>query len=155
MSGFPPCEGGCILAIVGSRDLEGDLRVDAIIDAVLDTHKPRMVVSGGAKGVDQAGVRVARERGIPVQEFVPKVWAWDVPGGFKERNMQIATACECLVRIYSTTTKTYGSGHCHDYAQKIGRRVSQIQVVREDTFEPQSHQNPTAGHVVTKRTHHP
>ena len=143
MSSFPPCDGGCILAIVGSRDLDGDIRADVIIDQVLDQHTPRLVVSGGAKGIDQMGARHAREQAIEVKEFIPKVFAWGVPGGFKERNIQIAEACECLVRIYSSTTKTYGSGQCADYAERIGRRVTRICIPREDEFESQSHQNPT------------
>lgn len=150
MSGFPPCSGGCILAIVGSRDLDGDIRAEAIIDALIDQHAPRLVVSGGAKGIDQMGVRAARERGIPVQEFIPKVFAWAVPGGFKDRNMDIATACECLARIYSSTTKTYGSGHCADYAEKIGRRVNRFELKRDGGHDAQSHQNPTAGHLIPR-----
>lgn len=144
MSAFPPCEGGCILAIVGSRDLEDNLQAEAIIDAVIDQHTPRLVISGGAKGIDQMGVRHAREQGIEVREFVPRAWAWGVPGGFKERNMQIAEACECLVRVYSSTTKTYGSGHCADYAEKIGRRVTRVCIKQDEGFHSQSPQNPIA-----------
>ncbi len=51
-----------------------------------------------------------------------KRW-WD---GFKPRNIQIATACERLVRIVSTTTKTYGSGWTRDYADNLGKPTEEI-----------------------------
>lgn len=131
----------CVLAIVGSRDVPDYQAASVIKQAILE-HRPSMVVSGGARGVDTAGVVIAQELGITTVEFKPKVMTWDatpegepvenmedkgmviiVPGGFKQRNERIAEACDCLVRIASPTTKTYGSGWTADRAEQLGKRV--------------------------------
>ena len=132
----------CVLAIVGSRDVP-DYQSESLVKQAILEHDPKMIVSGGAKGVDQMAVRVAEELGIAAMEFVPEHVSWDaaptmknpieqivdygmrvvVPGGFKIRNEKIAEACECLVRIASQTTKTYGSGWTADRAEQLGKRV--------------------------------
>jgi cytoskeletal protein RodZ len=132
---------GCALAIVGSRDVPDYLSSSLVKQAILE-HKPSIVISGGARGVDTMAEVIAREMGIPVMQFRPQQVSWDampmgepveavadngmivtVPGGYKARNMKIAESCDCLVRIASSTTKTYGSGWTADYAERIGKRV--------------------------------
>lgn len=132
---------GCVLAIVGSRDVP-DYQSESLVKQAILEHQPKMVVSGGAKGVDKMATKVAAGLGIPWVEFLPKVMQWDapelgepveqvlnggmqitIPGGFKSRNTKIGDAAECLVRISSPTTKTYGSGWTADYAERIGKRV--------------------------------
>jgi len=128
----------CILAIVGSRDVP--IRAaQKLINAVLDAHKPIMVVSGGAKArwtdakaglasIDHEAALLARERGVDVTEFVPTVFKWGGPGGFQERNLRIANTCVCLVRIASETTSTYGSGWTADRAAELGKDVERYLV---------------------------
>ena len=133
---------GCVLAIVGSRDVP-DYQSSSLVKQAILEHKPKLVVSGGAHGVDTIAVVVARELGIPTIEFIPELSTWDahgilleaseifdengaqikIPGGFKQRNMKVAEMCDCLVRISSATTKTYGSGWTADYAERLGKRV--------------------------------
>lgn len=133
---------GCVLAIVGSRDVPDYLSSSLVKQTILE-HKPSMVISGGARGVDTMAEVMAYEMGIPVIQFTPAQHSWDppvgdakpienvadygmavlVPGGYKARNMKIAESCDCLVRIASSTTKTYGSGWTADYAERIGKRV--------------------------------
>jgi hypothetical protein len=134
---------GCVLAIVGSRDVPDYVSSSLVKQAILE-HKPSMVVSGGAKGIDTMAEIMAYEMGIPVMQFMPSEHSWDptpkapadpievvvdmgmnivIPGGYKARNMKIAESCDCLVRIASSTTKTYGSGWTADYAERIGKRV--------------------------------
>ena len=133
---------GCVLAIVGSRDVP-DYQSSSLVKQAILEHKPKLVVSGGAHGVDSIAVVVARSLGIPTIEFLPEMSTWDhqglikeaieifdengitikIPGGFKQRNMKVAEMCDCLVRISSATTKTYGSGWTADYAERLGKRV--------------------------------
>jgi hypothetical protein len=107
-----------------------------------------MVISGGARGVDREGVRIAVEQGIVAMEFLPQFPRWHaprvgdavesvqpngvlqvvVPGGFQDRNMAVADACACLVRISSPTSKTYGSGWTADHAEKLGKNVERFVV---------------------------
>jgi len=131
----------CVLAIVGSRDVPDYQSASVIKQAILE-HRPSMVISGGAKGVDTAGVVIAQTMGITTVEFKPQTFTWDaqpvgepiesmedkgmvitVPGGFKQRNEKVAEACDCLIRIASPTTKTYGSGWTADRAEQLGKRV--------------------------------
>jgi len=124
---------GCILAIVGSRDCHESAKV--LINGLLGEHKPIAMVSGGARvrasdrmrqlvSVDEEAARMASQAGIQVIELKPTTWTWLGTGGIKERNMQIAESCVCLVRIGSTTSKTYGSGWTADYAEMIGKEVT-------------------------------
>jgi hypothetical protein len=49
---------------------------------------------------------------------------------------KVADACICLVRIASTTTKTYGSGWTADYAERQGKSVQRY-YINTDTGEVQ------------------
>jgi hypothetical protein len=60
------------------------------------------VVSGGCHlgGIDAWAIEEAQKLGCPTQEYIPKVLAWGAPGGYKDRNLQIADAsdlCVCIV----------------------------------------------------------
>lgn len=132
----------CVLAIVGSRDVPRYAAESLIRTAILE-HKPSIVVSGGARGVDTFAREIAQEMGVTVMEFVPETPAWEappktseatetptaygmrvtVPGGFKARNEAVGDACTCLERMYSRTTTTYGSGWTADHAEKLGKNV--------------------------------
>lgn len=132
---------GCMLALVGSRDVVA-LPGRDLIRTVLAEHKPILVISGGAKvnagnrmrgliSIDQEAAAQAREAGIQVVEFLPSNFHWDGTGGFKERNMKIAASCVCLVRIASETTTTYGSGWTADYAEFLGANVTRYTVMTD------------------------
>lgn len=134
----------CILAIVGSRDVE-PTAARSLINAALDRHKPIMVISGGAKAnltsiraklvsIDTEAATIARAAGLVVNEILPTNFHWDGIGGFKERNQTIGDACICLVRIASTTTTTYGSGWTADYAERMGKNVERFTVDEKGTI---------------------
>lgn len=138
---------GCALAIVGSRGVSLYQSESIIKQAILE-HQPSIVISGGADGVDRAAVKLAEDLGYATLEYLPTMNTWDapddahqteeivtergmkvrVPGGFKQRNAKIAASCDCLVRISSVTTKTYGSGWTADYAEQLGKRVTRFNV---------------------------
>ena len=125
----------CILAIVGSRDCH--ISAGDLIDQIIAAHHPLAIISGGAKvrasdrmknlvSIDELAISKARALGIPFSEIVPTNWVWLGAGGIKERNMKVAEGCTCLVRIGSTTSKTYGSGWTADYAEQVGKEVSRF-----------------------------
>lgn len=70
------------MIIAGSRSLTGETFYQQLRQAVMACPKPDEIVSGGAKGVDQMGERIAAEFGIPVRRFIPK---WDNPDGSTNR----------------------------------------------------------------------
>lgn len=115
------------LAIVGSVKLEGNEEAISRINEVLNRLKPDVVISGGAKGIDQMAVKMAKIRGIPTIEHLPKEPHWYY---YKKRNIKIANDCDHLVRIVSTKTRTYGSGWTRDYA-KSKKRSCEEYIIHE------------------------
>ena len=118
---------------------------ESLIRQAILEHKPNIVVSGGARGIDTFAREIAQEMGVTVMEFVPETSVWDaspmagavptetptdfgmrvtVPGGFRARNEAVGDACTCLERLYTRTTTTYGSGWTADHAEKLGKNVT-------------------------------
>lgn len=119
------------LAIVGSTRFAGDPEAAAtarrhIADAVAALH-PDVVVSGGAKGIDEIAADYARERRIPVVEHLPANRRW-APDGYKDRNLAIAAGCTHLLCIRHERSKTYGSGWTADRAEEMGKHVERLTV---------------------------
>lgn len=114
------------LAIVGSTRLKQHPIVEQIIRRVIAHYRPTEIVSGGAKGVDTHAADIALELGISVVVFRPKIAKWE--GGYKERNLQIATYCDRLVRIAYKDSKTYGSGWTRDRAAEMGKPTEEYVV---------------------------
>lgn len=128
--------GPVVLAVVGVRhfpDPRARRAAEALIDAVLYAHRPRIeadggrVVSGGAEGVDSlARLRAAGEFGWTIEngkfvEHLPEYHRWE-PRGYKARNLRIARDCTHLVRLAPPAPGTYGSGWTADRAEElIGR----------------------------------
>ncbi len=107
-----------VLAVVGSTHFVDTTAMDTaeqLIIGVLERRRPDRVVSGGAAGIDSLGARLARERGIEVQEFLPANKRWK-PDGFQARNDLIADTCTRLMRVACRWSVTYGSGYTHDRA---------------------------------------
>lgn len=135
---------GCILAVVGSRDVPKAAALD-LVKRVLDEHKPVIVISGGAKvnngnrlralaSIDEEVALEAGRREIQMLEFKPTDFHWDGPGGFKDRNVKIAESCVCLVRIASETTQTYGSGWTADHAELLGKDVKRYVIAADGSI---------------------
>ena len=109
------------LAIVGSSTFHapnGAQLAERKIRDLLAAARPNLVVSGRcpAGGVDDLAERVAAELDIPFLPRPASVHRWPGPGGFKERNLQIAADCTRLLRIVCAYTRTYGSGWTRDRA---------------------------------------
>jgi len=120
-----------ILAIVGSTARHFDARdKDAalyLIQEIILKHKPDMVISGGATGIDSWAVEIAKALDIATQEFLPKNQQWE-PDGFKDRNEKIAQACDKLARVRHITSSTYGSGWTYERAEALGKTVEFYQI---------------------------
>lgn len=117
-----------ILAIVGSRKLEGHPDLETQIALILDAYDPSKVISGGARGVDTAAVTVAEAWGIPTDEKKPQ----PTKGGKSEyrracfaRNTLIAEAADVVVGIMVEGGST-GTQDTLDKATRLGKRVQII-----------------------------
>lgn len=62
-----------ILAIVGSRTFKGSIEED-VSEFILKKmgQVPKLIVSGGARGVDSLAVAYARKHKIPYKTFLPE-----------------------------------------------------------------------------------
>ncbi len=116
------------LAVVGStqfaKDREATVWATDLINTIFDDYWKVLdtVVSGGAKGIDSLGARLAEERGFKVVEYLPTNARW-APNGYMDRNLLIAQNCDELVRISHHASKTYGSGWTADRAEEMGKPV--------------------------------
>jgi hypothetical protein len=66
------------IIIAGSRSIEGDdfELFDRLVALVTVAEKIK-IISGGARGIDQAGERWAERYGVPCKQFIPD---WDTLG---------------------------------------------------------------------------
>lgn len=122
------CDGGCVLAIVGSRHMRGDPTAEGLIRDAFDRHRPRWFVSGGEPtGIDTMAEEEADRRGLAHAKTIhlpeQKGWEW-----YKKRDLLIAQQAECLVRIFSGTAPSYGSGWTANQAEKLGALVERYKV---------------------------
>lgn len=88
------------------------------------------VVSGGAPGVDAAGLKVAAEYGWTESNgkmvvYRPSAQNWPA---FKVRNEKVAGDCTHLLRVYCSASTTYGSGWTADVAERRGVIVHRYRV---------------------------
>lgn len=113
-----------IVAVVGSRDLDNIEARLIILDAYFRLQ-PSLVISGGAVGIDRLAVRLAGYLNIPTREYLPTQKGWK---RYKERDLIIATECDYLLCLRSTTSTTYGSGWTRDQAVKMGKGVESYMI---------------------------
>lgn len=122
-----------VLAIVGSVKFAcptGESIARALIVRELAGRPPRLVVSGGAKGVDTIGVATAARLGFEYREHYPKYPRWQ-PDGFKARNLLIVADCTRLLAIRCAEAKTYGSGWTRDEAKRRGKPTRTVTIHRD------------------------
>ena len=99
------------IGIVGSSKARYITVVESI-HAILDRYDPATttLVSGGAVGVDSHAVRIGRNRGFKVIEYLPKGIGWQY---YMPRNLLIANKCD---KVYSVALSLIGNGtkcyHC-------------------------------------------
>ncbi len=58
-----------------------------------------------------------------ILELPPGAARWNAPGGYKQRNIQVATFCARMCAIRCHASLTYGSGWTVAYAERLGREV--------------------------------
>jgi hypothetical protein len=81
---------------------------------------PSVVISGAARGVDEAGERWAKEKGIPVEVF-PADWEGYGNSAGYIRNKEMAANAEALVAVWDGYSK--GTKHMISTAEYHGLSV--------------------------------
>jgi hypothetical protein len=109
------------IAIVGSRNFSN---LSIVGMYVLKLPKTSIVVSGGARGVDQAAEATAKRRRMEVESYKPD---WNGPAGRQagfERNQTIVDAADEVVAFWDS--KSSGTRDTIDRARKAGLKVTVI-----------------------------
>lgn len=142
------------MIIAGSRSLNTEVFYQQLKQAVMSCAKPDEIISGGAKGPDQMGERIAAEFGIPVRRFVPD---WTNADGTTNRgagfirngNMAVyASEVEGSVLVALWDGESRGTEQMITVAKNYGLQVVLVQPVglvakdvtpKEPYIFPQSH----------------
>jgi hypothetical protein len=103
------------VAIVGSR---GYLDLDSVVSYVADLPADTVVITGGAKGVDEAAEKAARKRGLDV---VVHYANWNLYGkaAGQIRNQVVVDDCDRLVAFWDGTSP--GTRGAISAASKAGK----------------------------------
>lgn len=111
-----------ILAVVGSRLLEGSHEAKHIIEDWVDMFSPDLVVSGGAPGIDTMAEEVAREKNKMMEVF-PADWETLGKSAGFQRNTQIAMRADHVLGIM-IPGGTAGTKDTLTKAMKLGKPVT-------------------------------
>lgn len=106
------------VAIVGSRDYHHLDNVKEVVNKLLPSW---VVVTGGARGVDQAAEHAARARGMEVKVFLPD-WEQYGKAAGQRRNRQIVDAADMIIAFWDGDSP--GTKSTLDYAK--GRKPFKI-----------------------------
>jgi len=111
------------LGIVGSRSISfADAKPHIL--AAITKHKPSVVVSGGAKGVDTWASQIATDLGIQVIEYIPN-WRLGKHAGFL-RNTTIAENSDHILCIFPGGVPSGGTADTLKKAKKLGKGVTVV-----------------------------
>lgn len=103
------------LAIIGSRNFYDYSYLLSVWGVYFSTRNVTEIISGGAKGADSLGKKLALEKNIPYVEFKPDWETFGKSAGFM-RNVNIIKNCDCVLAFWDGKSK--GTGHSLGCAKK-------------------------------------
>lgn len=114
------------VAVIGSRCAD-----DGLVARIRDNLPPYTteIVSGGAKGVDQAAKAAARELGIPFREFLPDYDTFGKRAPL-ERNDRIIDYADMVLAFWDGSS--HGTKYVIGECLKRGKRVVYIPLKGEE-----------------------
>lgn len=106
------------LIVAGSRDIAD---YDALKKAYMQSgYQATEIVSGGARGPDKLGERLAEDLGIAVKQFIPD-WDNNPRGAGYVRNAAMGDYADALLTLWDGESK--GTLHMQTYMTKLGKPV--------------------------------
>lgn len=117
-----------LLACVGSVNVteEQSKIAKAFIQGILMFYMPKLVISGGASGIDSLAEEEATLFNLDFKKHLPEFPSWE--HGYKPRNLKIAAECTHLLCIRTKQSTTYGSGWTADRAEEMGKVVWRVEI---------------------------
>ncbi|MBE6607559.1 MAG: DUF2493 domain-containing protein [Ruminococcaceae bacterium] len=107
------------LAIIGSRNLTVENIGDYLPNGVTE------IVSGGARGIDSQAAEYAKEKNIPLTEFLPD-YARYGRGAPIVRNKQIAEYADLVLAFWDGKSK--GTLSVIKYCEKTGKKCTVVEI---------------------------
>lgn len=106
------------VAVIGSR-IFNDY---SVLKSILDEEKPKLIVSGGAKGADLLAKQYSEENNIQIKEFLPNYKSFGKAAPLV-RNKEIVNASDKVIAFWDGFSK--GTKFTIDYAisQKKSVRI--------------------------------
>ena len=111
------------IVIAGCREYNDYNVAKEFIDLCLgslNNHKDIVILSGGARGADELGLRYAVENSLKTEVYRAD---WEMYGraAGPKRNEQMAKKCDIVICFWDG--KSRGTKSMIDYAQKYNRKV--------------------------------
>ncbi len=110
------------IAIVGSRDFDETEVIRETLDDLRRSHHELTVVSGGARGADSIGERVAKELGIATIVHLPDWNRYGKSAGFR-RNDLIVRDADIVYAFFAKGERSRGTSHTVAQAKIAGKAV--------------------------------
>ena len=109
-----------VLLVAGSRTITNYQRIAHILSNASYVHDVpfKLIIHGGAKGVDEAAGRWALERGYPVSVFHADWELWGKSAG-PERNRRMVDACTHGIVVWNGTSR--GTAHTINLMRKANK----------------------------------
>lgn len=97
------------LAIVGSREFDDYEVFKECVDKYIKSHdKPKLIISGGARGVDTMAEKYAQENNIKTKIYYPN-WTLGRKAGILRNSEIIAAATHVIAFPTDSSVGTYDS----------------------------------------------
>jgi len=105
------------IAIVGTSHVrkEDEKEIEKLIHSIIDgwDFQTTIFISGGAKGVDEMAIRLAKDMGYETSIFHPYSMDWP---GYKKRNIRIAKVCD---KLYCISTPIHNIPCYHHIQEEV------------------------------------
>jgi len=113
------------LIIAGTRTFTDYDYLCLMVEGNIDICEITEIVSGGARGVDALGERLAKELDIPLKLFPAEWEEYGKSAGYR-RNAQMAEYADALLALWDGYSK--GTSHMINLAEKHDLKVTKITV---------------------------
>lgn len=113
-----------LLAVIGSRSFSRYPLLYRALDELAQTVPLAGIVSGGARGADELAARYARERGLPLQEFLPEYSRYGRRAPLVRNELiirEVADKGGVVIAFWDGLSA--GTGHALKLARKLGVRT--------------------------------
>lgn len=97
------------VAVIGSRTFSDTEKLNRTLSFFIKNKELDVIISGGARGADQAAVKWAKEHGFAAIEYFPDYDKFGKGATFK-RNIKIVEDCDMCIAFWVQENGVYSKG---------------------------------------------